>query len=204
MLRFCKEVAGQSTKGIAGESPSHNSSVHLPPSGIDYSQPLTPTEKVDSPFQPLRPAEGSPWEHIPSTSVALSNTRSVTDESTSKRREAEKFEFEPWPQASQFNSWKVFFSRKVTTGSTHLRLSNDWLAEVDLASAVGEFDFSGFIFDTQIGKWIMKSIPTEFMRQINFLEKAQYKNKRCLRAGKSCFQHSRSSTYDSGAHDELE
>ena len=60
------------------EEPSHYSSVYLPPSGIDFLQPFTPTEKVDSPFQPLRPAEGNPWEHIPSTSIAFSDTRSVT------------------------------------------------------------------------------------------------------------------------------
>ena len=75
-------------------NPSHHLSVHLPPSGIDYSQPFTPPEKVDSPFQPLRPAEGNPWEHTPSTSTALSHTPTVSNESTSKKRkDAENFEF---------------------------------------------------------------------------------------------------------------
>ena len=99
VLKLTKEVAEQSTKRIAGRKSSHDSSAHLPPSRIDYSQPFTPTEKVDSPFQQLRPAEGTPKEHIPSTSTALSDTRSVTDESTSKREEAEKFESEQWAQA---------------------------------------------------------------------------------------------------------
>ena len=44
----------------------------LPPPGIHCSQPFTPTEKVDPPFEPMQPGEGNPWEHIPSTSTALS------------------------------------------------------------------------------------------------------------------------------------
>ena len=83
------------------ESPSHHSSVHPQTSGTNCSQPFTPTEWVHSPFQPLRPAEGNPWEHILSTSTALSDTRSVHAESTSKRKEAEKFESAQWPQASR-------------------------------------------------------------------------------------------------------
>ena len=141
VLRLTKEV-----KRMAGEL-SHYPSVLLPPSGIYYSHPCTPTEKVDSPFQPLRPAESHPRVHVPSTSTGLSDTRSVTDESTSKRKDAEKFEFQSWPQASKFNSWKVCFRREVTTRSTHPRLSSDWLAEMDLASTKDELDLSGFIFD---------------------------------------------------------
>ena len=53
------------------------------------------------------------------TSTALSDTRSVADESSSKRKEAEKFQFEPWPQASRFGSRKVSFRREVMSGSTH-------------------------------------------------------------------------------------
>ena len=38
----------------------------------------------------------NPWEHIPSTSTALSDTRSVADEASSNRKEAdETIEFEP-------------------------------------------------------------------------------------------------------------
>ena len=40
---------------------------------------------------------------IPLTSPALSGTRSVNDESVLKENDAEKFEFEPWPQASIFS-----------------------------------------------------------------------------------------------------
>ena len=45
-----------------------------------FSQPFALTENVDSSLQTSQPAEGNPWEHIPSTSTALSDTRSVGDE----------------------------------------------------------------------------------------------------------------------------
>ena len=89
----------------------------------------TPTERVDSPLQTSRPAEGNPW-------------RSVTDESISNRNVAVKFEFEPWPQASKFNSWKVSFRREEISGSTHPRLISEWLAEIDVAASMGDLDHS--------------------------------------------------------------
>ena len=102
-----------------------------------------------------------------------------------KRKEAEKFEFEPWPQASQFSSWKVSFRTEVTTGSTHLRLASERLAEFDLPSGMEELDWSGFIFDkdhsefetlgSKVAEEIMKIIPPHFKRKINFLEETQYK-----------------------------
>ena len=138
--RLTKEVAEQCTKRMA----------HLLPllrPGSDYSQPSTPIERVDSPLQTSQPAEGKPWEQNPSTSTALSDTRAVSDESFSKRKEAEKFECEPWPQASQFNSWKVSFRREVIPGSTHPRLISDWFAQIDVAASMGDFDPSRFVFD---------------------------------------------------------
>ena len=137
VIRLIKEVVEQSAKRT-----EEGASVHLPPSGLDCSQPFTPTEKVDSPFQPLRPAEGNPWKHIhfSSTSTALSDTRSVTNKNTSKRKEAKKFEFEPWPQGSKFSSWNVPFRREVTTRSTHPRLINEFSTEVGLAAATQECD----------------------------------------------------------------
>ena len=43
-------------------------------------------------------------EHVPATHSALSDTRSVADESTSKRREVEKSEVGRWPKASRVKS----------------------------------------------------------------------------------------------------
>ena len=59
---------------------------------MEYSQLITPKEKVYSLSQTARPAEGDPWEHIPSTSTTLSDTRSAAGEITSKMKEAKKFE----------------------------------------------------------------------------------------------------------------
>ena len=84
----------------------HYSSVSRPPPGMDCSQSFAPLERVDSTLQTSRPADGNAWEHIPSTCIALSDTRSVADESSSKREKAEKSKFEPWPQASRFGSWQ--------------------------------------------------------------------------------------------------
>ena len=89
-------------------------------------------EKVDSPCQTSRPAEGNPSEQIPSTSTAQWDTRSVADESSSERKEAEKFDFELWPQASKFGSWKVTLRREVIiSGSTHPRWIREWSAKID-------------------------------------------------------------------------
>ena len=61
--------------------------------------------------------------------------------------------------------------------------------------------------DSNIAKGIMKIIPAEFRRKINFLGETQYKNKRPMRAGSQnhvsnvlVLEHQE----DSGAHDELE
>ena len=90
--RLTKEGAEQSTWRRAGNNSTHCPSVLQPPPGMGCSQHFTPTERLDSPKQTSRPGEGTPWEHIPSTSDVLSDTRSVAAESTSKRTEAEKFE----------------------------------------------------------------------------------------------------------------
>ena len=116
-------------------------------------------------FQPLRPTEGNPWEQIPSTSTALSDTRSVTDESSSKSKDAEKFEFESWPQASTLSSWNLCFRREDTTGSTHPRLVSEWFAEIDLASSMGVLDYSGFVFDKhQFEFETLQRLPKESWR----------------------------------------
>ena len=43
-------------------------------------------QKIHSPYQPLRAAEGNPCEHIPSISTTFSNMRSVTDETSEMKR----------------------------------------------------------------------------------------------------------------------
>ena len=121
-------------------------------------------------------------------STAVSDTRSDSDESTSKSKEAEYSEFEPWPEASKFSSWKVSFCREVISGSPHLRLISEWLAEIELASGMGELDHTEFIFDkhhlefetldSKIANGITKIVPTELKRKINFLEETKYKNQR--------------------------
>ena len=45
-------------------------------------------------FQPLRPTEINPCEHLPSISIVRKDARSVTDESTSKMKESATFKFE--------------------------------------------------------------------------------------------------------------
>ena len=70
VIRRRKEVAEQNTKRTAGRNSLHCSSVLLPPSRMDCSQPFTQTERVDSPLQTSRPTVGNPCEHIPSTSSA--------------------------------------------------------------------------------------------------------------------------------------
>ena len=69
----------------------------------------------------------------------------------------------------------------MTTRSTHPRLISEWLAESDLASGIEELDCSRFIFDkhqfetrdAKIARGIMKIIPADLKRKINFLEEAQ-------------------------------
>ena len=93
-------MAEQSSKVLVEGNLSYSSPSHLLPAGGDCSNPITPTAEVDSSVHASRPEKGNPWEHIPSTSTALSDTRSVAEEDTSTRKEVEKFEFEPWPHAS--------------------------------------------------------------------------------------------------------
>ena len=61
------------------------------------------TARVDSPLRACRPEEDH--NQVPSTSTALMGIRSVNVLSVPKRKEAEGFELEPWPQVSTFGSW---------------------------------------------------------------------------------------------------
>ena len=108
--------------------------------------------------------------------------------------EAERFEFELWPQSSKFVSWKVSFRREAISGSTHPRLISDWSAEIDLAIRIEVLDHLGFIFDkhqiefetldSQIARGIMKTLPAKFWRKINFSEETQFKNGRSMLTGR--------------------
>ena len=103
----------------------------------------------------------------------------MNDESVPKRKEAERFEFEPRPQASQFGSWKILFRREVISGSTNPRLISEWFGEVDIAAGMGDLDYSWFVFDkksihcdtldSEIAKRIMKIIPAVFRKDNQFL-----------------------------------
>ena len=107
-----------------------------------------------------------------------------------KGKRAEKFEFEPWPQASKVSSWKVSFRREGATRSTHLRLVSESLIWHLVKE---ELTYAGFIFDkhqlefealdSKIVKRITMMIPADFKRETNFLEEAQYKNKRPMLTG---------------------
>ena len=69
-----------------------------------------------------------------------------------------------------------------------------------------EMDHSGFVLDkhqmeyetldSKIAKGMLKFIPTDVKRKINFLEEIQYKNRnvQCSQTGTSCFKYCRSST----------
>ena len=105
-------------------------------------------QKIHSPYQPLRAAEGNLCEHIPSTSTALSDMRSVTDETSKNEKKQIISNLNFWAQASKFSYWKVSFHREVTTGSAHPRTIGGWFAEIDMAVGTQEFDCSGFIFCT--------------------------------------------------------
>ena len=101
VLRPIKEVAEPSTKRTAGRE--HFALLISSSTTVRnrFFATLDADRYFDSPFQSMRPAEVNPWQHVPSTSAALWDTRSVSDECTSKRKEAEKFKSEQWPQASK-------------------------------------------------------------------------------------------------------
>ena len=52
----------------------------------------------------------------------------------------DKLEFEPWPHVTRFEIWKTSLRRDVITGSTQLRRVTDWLAEIDQAKSMQDFD----------------------------------------------------------------
>ena len=69
---------------------------------------------------------------FPSDFTALSDTLCENEESVSKTKEAERFELEPWPRASNFGSWKIRIRREVISGRTGdlsvIGKQNSWFA----------------------------------------------------------------------------
>ena len=59
-----------------------------------------------------RLADTNLWEHIPSTSIALSDTRSIACESSSNRKEADIFDFVFWPHASNIRFMESLVPRR--------------------------------------------------------------------------------------------
>ena len=97
---------------------------------------------------------------------------------TLSAKEAAKFECDPWPHATRFDSWKVFFLREVISGSSHPRVASDCFAETDIVTRMEELKYSGFalnkhnmkyeILDSKVVKGIMKVILDRFQKNINF------------------------------------
>ena len=155
---------------------------------------FTPTEKVDTLVLDGVPDPGRMENQTSSTSTALPDTRQVCDDNVSKGIEAERFEFDPWFRVSKFGSRKISVRREVISGPTHPQLVIDWLTEIEIATKKGDLDYSGFVFnkrqiefetpDSQIANGIMKIIPTELKRKINFLEETQDKEKHQMMTGR--------------------
>ena len=64
---------------------------------------------------------------------------------TPKRKAAENFASESWPQASRFGSWNVSLFREVMSRSIHPQLVGELSAEMDYATSMNDLDHSGFV-----------------------------------------------------------
>ena len=69
----------------------------------------------------------------------LSDDRFLDSDSTPKRMEVNKPEFEQWPHVTRFKNWKTSFRREVITGSPRPRQPTDWLTELDLGKINARF-----------------------------------------------------------------
>ena len=76
-----------------------------------------------------------------------SETHSVIKVSVPEGKEAERLEFDPWPQASKFGPWKLYSRGEVISGSTRPKWVSEWSAGIDLATSVEDLETSGFVFD---------------------------------------------------------
>ena len=137
VIRLAKEVAEQRTKTSGRNTRIAHLFIYIIKNGMFAT--FTPPEKVDSnrcdPQNTIR-------RNIFHRLLLVYRTRDPLPMNViRKRKEAEKFEFARWPQASKFSSWKVSVRRGMTTGSARPRLINEWSAEIDLASGAAESDF---------------------------------------------------------------
>ena len=130
--------------------------------------------KIDSPLHATRPADGDPWEQIPSTSTALSDTRSVTDEYLEETGSV------------NIRFLESFFSPRCNIRINSSSINQRLVGEIDVAATVRELDHSRFVFDKHQMEFetldpknatrIMKITQAEFKRKIDSLEETQYKN----------------------------
>ena len=151
----------------------------------NYSKNLTPPARSSVPFPVSLVEEEN--EQFPSTATALSDTRSTVEESGPKKKEAEKFDFEPWPHASKFGFWKLSFRREVISASSHPTLVSKRLAGIDVATRIEDLDFSRVVFDghhMELETLDLKDSQRNFgdnssrvQRKIDVLEETHHKNK---------------------------
>ena len=102
-----------------------------------YACVSVPQEMSKTPLRSLPRKEESEKRHRTTVS---SDTSSFLEKSISKRKEADIFEFEPWPRASKFGSRKISLRRQVMSGSSHPMLVGDRLAEMDCATSTDDWD----------------------------------------------------------------
>ena len=121
-------------------------------------------------------------------------------------KEAEKFDFEPWPHASKFGSWKLSFRREVISASNHPTLVSDRLAGIDVATRIQDLDYSRVVLDVhqmELGTLDLKDSQWNCEDNFSRVQKEdrcigrdppQKTNAQRSRAGKQCTRSSRSST----------
>ena len=108
------------------------------------------------------------------------------------RKEAEKLEFDNWPQASRFLSWKVAFRKEAMSELTYPKLAGQWLAEIDQGASMDESTHSGCLqraqwtLDSKIVTGTAKIIPSRIHTNMNlmcWIEK-QYREHHVMLAGR--------------------
>ena len=124
--KYSRKVTDRSGGRIAGGGFQHCSCVCRTRPGQPHAKSLTSMEVTTSPLCEMMTShrnvpedtlgqnnslsDGGPMIKFYQTYIALSDTRSMSDESVPKRKEAERFEFETLPQASQFGSREIMIN----------------------------------------------------------------------------------------------